>query len=977
MRQVRITFFLLLTTICGLQAQKLDHRLGYMLIQVEKGANLEDIISSNASRAQGEIVLDRIISERLGIYLVRFDHSRIHDRNLLSQLRSDKDVSIAQFDHLPTLRTQPNDPLFSSQWQWLNFGQTGGLLDADIDAERSWDTTQGGVTAAGDTIVVAIIDDGLDYNHEDIAANAWINHHEIDGNGIDDDGNGYIDDIHGWNAYDNTPDVWGQDHGLSVAGMIGAVGNNQIGISGINWHVKIMMIVGGTPESSAIASYAYALEQRILYNESNGEKGAFVVATNSSWGIDFGQPADAPLWCAFYDTLGTHGILSAAATANRNIDIDAVGDLPTACASEYLISVTALNDNNERTFSAYGLTQIDFGAPGASVFTTVANNGYNTESGTSFASPIAAGLVALLYSAPSTGFAQLAHTNPASAAKFVRDIIFEGVEPVSGLESSIRFGGSLNAGNSMELMMSIFSACPIPFNIDAQAISTQESIVTWSTIDTADAINARFKPTASTTWDTLFDVSQPLLLSDLLSCTEYEIEFESICSDTSTGFQSNYTFYSEGCCTLPEDFSVVTGESFFTATWADVLAADFFLVQWRPQGGDEWIEMVTPDNSLTITELEGCTYYEVRLQTSCDTTETGFSDIITIRTKGCGNCIDLEYCESGSSDASEEFIDSLIIGPMTNQSGQNGGYAFFEDLGEDYRYGESYDVWIRPGFPTGDKMDEQFRIWLDANQDGEFGDDELLLDSVLSSDDTFLISQITIPADALEGSTRMRVSMAFASFFSIPNQPPCGLVDFGEVEDYCVNILRNPDPCPEVDTVFFDAITFTSAFMYWPSTEGAIAYTYRWREVGTLDYDELATIDTTANLIDLEKCKIYEVQIRTICIVDTTSYTRNYLLETDCDVAVKEVNPLLAAFKVYPNPATDFITLKLQSLESGDHHVTLYNMQGQRIKNQVVYTEPDEVAEVRFDGLELYPPGLYFAVVEKNGKSATKKFIKM
>ncbi|MBP7238782.1 MAG: S8 family serine peptidase [Saprospiraceae bacterium] len=976
MRQVLISFFLLLTTIYGLQAQKLDHRLGYILVQVEKGASLEDVLSSNTSRAHSEIVLDRIISERLGIYLVRFDHSRVHERNLLAQLQSDKNVSIAQFDHLPSLRVEPDDPLFSSQWQWLNYGQTGGLTDADIDGDEAWNTTTGGLTATGDTIVVAIIDDGLDYNHEDIAANAWINHHEIDGNGIDDDENGYIDDIHGWNAYDDTPDVWGQNHGLNVAGMIGAVGNNQIGISGINWNVKIMMIVGGSPESSAIASYAYALEQRILYNESNGEKGAFVVATNSSWGIDFGQPADAPLWCAFYDTLGEHGILSAGATANLNIDIDVAGDLPTACPSEYLLSVTALNNSNERTFSAYGLTQVDFGAPGEDIFTTRRNNQYGTTSGTSFASPVAAGVVALLYSAPCAGFAQLVHTNPSGAAKYIRDLIFMGIEPVPGLEGTLRFGGSLNVGNSMELMMSNCSACPIPFAVNAQVISAEEAIVTWSMIDTADAINARYKPTASAAWDTLFDVTQPLLLSDLLSCTEYEIEFESICSDTSTGFQSNHIFTTDGCCKLPDDISVITGESFFTASWTEVLAADFFLVQWRPEGSEEWIEEVTPNSNITITDLEGCSYYELRLQTSCDTTETGFSAIITIRTKGCGNCIDLEYCESGSDDASEEFIDSLIIGTLTNHSGQNGGYIFYEDLNPDYRAGESYGVWIRPGFPTGQKMDEQFRIWLDANQDGEFGDEELLVDSVLNSDDTFLIQQLTIPAEALEGSTRMRVSMAFTSFFPT-NQPACGLVDFGEVEDYCVNILRNPDPCAEVDTVLFDAITFTSAFMYWPETEGAIAYTYRWREVGTIDYDEMATIDTTANLTDLEKCKTYEVQIRTVCTSDTTSYVKNYLLETDCDVAVKEVNPLLAAFKVFPNPATDFITLRLQALESGDHNITLYNMQGQRLRHEVLYAEPNEVTEIRFDGLEAYPPGLYFAVVEKNGKTSTKKFIKM
>src|SRR5690606_5975802 len=125
---------------------------------------------------------------------------------------------------------------FTEQWHWLNTGAGGGLLDADIDAEIAWDFTTGGLTANGDTIVVAIIDSGLDYNHEDIAANVWINHSEIPGNGIDDDGNGYVDDVYGWNAYDENGDIWGNSHGLQVAGMVGAVGNNGIGITGMNWN---------------------------------------------------------------------------------------------------------------------------------------------------------------------------------------------------------------------------------------------------------------------------------------------------------------------------------------------------------------------------------------------------------------------------------------------------------------------------------------------------------------------------------------------------------------------------------------------------------------------------------------------------------------------------------------------------------------------------------------------------------------------
>lgn len=959
------------------KAQHLDHRLGYVIIQLQKDVAPESLISTHATRMQGELTIDRILSKRLGIYLVRFDHVRIHEGKLLDDLRADARIQVAQFDHIPSLRIIPDDPQLPAQWQWLNTGQTGGTADADIDADEAWNTTRGGVTAAGDTIVVAIIDDGLDYTHEDIAANAWYNYHEIDGNGVDDDNNGYIDDVRGWNAYDNTPDVWGNNHGLNVAGMVGAVGNNQIGVTGINWNVKLMMVVGGIPESSAIASYAYVLEQRILYNETQGAKGAFVVATNSSWGVDFGQPADAPLWCAFYDSLGVHGILSAAATANLNIDVDAVGDLPTACPSEYLLSVTALNHNNERTFSGYGVTQIDFGAPGEDIFTTRRNNGYGSTSGTSFASPVTAGVIALLYSAPCQAFSALAHADPAGAALYIRDLIFQGVEPVVGLEGTLRFGGNINAGNSMELMMSLCQECPVPFAVETEILSDTEASVTWSMVDTADAVNARIKPVNATEWDTLFDVTQPLLLSNLEGCTTYEIEFESVCSDTTTGFQSNHQFETLGCCERPDGLEATTTETSATVSWQNVFAADFYIIQWRPESGTEWLEDATTENTITLHNLEGCTYYEIRVQTNCDTTEAEYSDTITIRTKGCGFCVDYNYCESVGLDASEEYIDSVTIGSLHNPSGSNDGYQLFEDFKPKYIAGKSYPVRLRPGFIPGNSFNENFRVWLDANQDGTFDEEELLVDSLLSAQDEVVISQMNVPEATLAGSTRMRVSMAFSNPFFPTTQGACDQVDFGEVEDYCVEILRNPDDCPEVDTVQFDAITFTSAYMYWPSTEGAIAYTYRWRETGTTDYEEVATIDTTANLTGLEKCKTYEVQIRTICVNDTTSYNENYLLETDCDVAVRDLHPFLTTFNSYPNPTTDVVTLRMQPYSSGQYAVALYNMQGQKISQDVRYADAETVTEIRFDQLVSYPSGLYFIVVERDGKTATRKIVKL
>jgi len=219
--------------------------------------------------------------------------------------------------------------------------------------------------------------------------------------------------------------------------------------------------------------------------------------------------------------------------------------------------------------------------------------------------------------------------------------------------------------------------------------------------------------------------------------------------------------------------------------------------------------------------------------------------------------------------------------------------------------------------------------------------------------------------------------MAFSNPFFPTNQPPCGDIDFGEVEDYCVTILKNPDPCPAVDTVKFDGINFTGAFMYWPEAYGAIAYTYRYREVGTEEYEELATIDTTALLEELEKCKTYEVQIRTVCLSDTTSYNINYLLETDCDVAVEEVNPVLSSFTVFPNPFTDVLSARFQAVETGQHHVAIYSMQGKRIYLQNLFVEAGINTDLQFNQLENYPAGIYMLVVEKDGKTSTKKIVKM
>ncbi len=132
----------------------------------------------------------------------------------------------------------PNDPYCEYQWGLHNTGDLSGIEDADIDAPEAWDITTG-----SNEVVVAVIDTGVDYTHEDLAANMWRNPGEIPNNNRDDDGNGYVDDIYGIDIYNNDSDPKDDHfHGTHVAGIIGAVGNNGKGIVGVNWQVKIMAL---------------------------------------------------------------------------------------------------------------------------------------------------------------------------------------------------------------------------------------------------------------------------------------------------------------------------------------------------------------------------------------------------------------------------------------------------------------------------------------------------------------------------------------------------------------------------------------------------------------------------------------------------------------------------------------------------------------------------------------------------------------
>lgn len=422
---------------------------GHVLVMLKHGSSANAIARDLATLtgAPTGLRVDHEASAPMRIWLLTFDPA-IDQRSMLEAVRRHPAVMIAQNDHTIDQRLVPNDTQYSQQWHHND------PQDNDIDTEVAWNTTTGGTSANGDAIVVCVVE-GFDRAHGDLNLNAWVNTAEIDNNSIDDDGNGYVDDVNGWNpSANNDNTLFSGGHGTSCAGMVGARGNNNNGVAGANWNVKMMPVrIGSLTEANVIASYTYPLVQRRRWNNTNGAQGAFVVATSSSWGIDNANPNSYPLWCNFYDTLGAAGILSCGATANNNVNVDVVGDMPTACSSPYMISVTATNASDNRTFSGYGATTIDVGAPGESVRTTSSSNGYTTTSGTSFATPLTAGVIALLYSAPCSGLATLARTDPDGAALAVRQALFSGVEQVGNLPGTIVTGGRINANNSLQYII--------------------------------------------------------------------------------------------------------------------------------------------------------------------------------------------------------------------------------------------------------------------------------------------------------------------------------------------------------------------------------------------------------------------------------------------------------------------------------------------------------------------------------------------
>jgi subtilisin family serine protease/subtilisin-like proprotein convertase family protein len=406
------------------------------------------------SRVQAE-ARARQVATALGINAVQVEASplghfaRIQTPSVVSEAAVSAAVQQFGFLHnvqpdlLSTTSRLPNDATFAQQWPLRNIGQAAdssgnGTIGADMSAAQAWDITTG-----SRQVVAAILDTGINITHPDLRANLWTNAGEIAGNNTDDDGNGFVDDINGWdfvgngqgNGDNNPDDPATQGHGTAVAGCVGAVGNNALGVAGVNWQVqmiacKIFPDNGNSPQSAQIGALEYCILMK--------RRGVNIVVSSNSYG-SLQDEADAQFNDAIRIAIANYtdaGMIFVAAAGNDTNDNDSTTRAYPASYDNPFIVSAAATDNKDQiaTFSNFGRTTVDVGAPGVRVWTTATGGGYQYIDGTSFACPYTAGVIALM-----------ASVNQFATKEQLKAGLYASVDPIPALTDKVVTGGRINA----------------------------------------------------------------------------------------------------------------------------------------------------------------------------------------------------------------------------------------------------------------------------------------------------------------------------------------------------------------------------------------------------------------------------------------------------------------------------------------------------------------------------------------------------
>ena len=426
--------------------QGVPHVQREVLVQYHPGASKKDK-DKVRGRIQGQSVETILAEEQRPdgggeLELVQFPPG-LAVAAAVRELEQDASVEFAEPNWVYEHQATSNDTYYTNGSLWGMYGDaTSPANQYGSQAGKAW---AAGKTACGDDnspIYVGIIDEGYMYTHEDLAANAGTNPKEIAGKGgVDDDGNGYVDDVYGWDFDGNNNTVFDgivDDHGTHVAGTIGAVGGNGKGVAGVCWNVNLLNAKflgsrGGTT-ANAIKAVDY-------FTDLKTRQGLNLVATNNSWG---GGGYSQGLYDAIQRANGA-GILFIAAAGNNTYDCDtSAACYPAEYNNDNIIAVASIDSNGKiSSFSNYGATTIDIGAPGSAIISTVPKksgnkivSSYASYSGTSMATPHVTGAAALY-----------AATHPGASAATIKSAILTSAVLTPSLSGKTVTGGRLNVSS--------------------------------------------------------------------------------------------------------------------------------------------------------------------------------------------------------------------------------------------------------------------------------------------------------------------------------------------------------------------------------------------------------------------------------------------------------------------------------------------------------------------------------------------------
>lgn len=326
--------------------------------------------------------------------------------------------------------------------------------------------------------------------------------------------------------------------------------------------------------------------------------------------------------------------------------------------------------------------------------------------------------------------------------------------------------------------------CMPPSGLNAIDIDVASAGLLWTSNAGTVTDTLKWRKVGEEIWNDVVNPTAVFQLDGLEACTDYEFKIIKICESNFSESQIS-TFRTDGCCINPDvTFTSITPNSALVE-WAEVTAADEYNIRWRSTDAQDWSVATVASGPFQLTDLDECTEYEFQIESICMISDIEYSESTTFLTRDCGSCLDIEYCSVEESFSGEfVFVNKVGINQYENISGNNGGYANFEDSNaEEILIGETFDFTIEPGYVQG-SFAFAVRVWIDLDGNGAFDADELVL--LENSVNQEITVEVLIPENSLSGLTRMRVLYSNET-------DPCSLDDnfvFGEVEDYCIILLE-------------------------------------------------------------------------------------------------------------------------------------------------------------------------------------------